>query len=340
MRAAGCQVLAPMESINVMGLVEVLRHLPRLLKLRRQLRDYFLKNPVAAFIGIDAPDFNLPLETALRQAGQPTLHYVSPSVWAWRQGRIKTIQAAVSHLLVLFPFELAFYQAHGVPATCVGHPAADAFPLTPVDTLAARQRLALAPTRPVIALLPGSRMSEIRRLLPVFLATVRWLIRQNPQLQFVLPAATDVLFNLIQAAAVHVPQVQVLRGQARLALESCDVSLVASGTATLEALLLRKPMVVTYALAPLSYFLLKDLGWLKTPWVALPNLLAGEMLVPELLQQALTPERLGHELLQWLHAPPPRLATLQSHFARIHASLRQDADHLAAAAVSACLQHG
>ncbi len=339
MRAAGCQALAPMESINVMGLVEVLRHLPRLLKLRRQVRDYFLRYPVDAFIGIDAPDFNLPLEAALRAAGQPTVHYVSPSVWAWRQNRIHSIRKAVTHMLVLFPFELGFYQAHGIPATCVGHPAADALPLIPANPYSIRQRLQLHLDQPVIALLPGSRTGEVRRLLPVFLATVRWLLRQNPQLQFILPAATEHLRQLIQAACQPLPQVRVLSGQSREALEACDACLLASGTATLEALLLRKPMVVTYALAPLSHFLLKDLGWLKTPWVALPNLLAGETLVPELLQQALTPERLGHELLQWLKAPPAQLETLQRQFARIHASLRLDADHQAAAAVSACLRH-
>ncbi len=342
MRAAGCQPLAPMEAINVMGLVEVIRHLPRLLSLRRAVRDYFLRSPVDAFIGIDAPDFNLPLEAALRRAHGTTLHYVSPSVWAWRQGRIKTIRAAVDHMLVLFPFEAQFYRQHGVPVTCVGHPEADAVPLTPPDTPGARRILGLAADRSVVALLPGSRTGEVQRLLTPFLDTARWLLQRSPGLQFVLPAATEAIYTQATTACRQAQlsgAVRVVRGQAQLALAACDVSLIASGTATLEALLLGKPMVVAYALAPLSYFLLKDLGWLKTPWVALPNLLAGEMLVPEILQTAITPERLGTAVLHNLTASPEHRAHLAARFSEIHQSLRRDANQQAAQTVLACLVH-
>lgn len=332
MAAEGLELLAPAERLAVMGLVEVLRHLPGLLALRRRLHSALATARPDVFVGIDAPDFNLGLERRLRARGIPTVHYVSPSVWAWRQGRVRAIARAVDRVLTLFDFEAEFYEQHGVPATFVGHPLADLLPEVP-DRAAARADLGLPPGGQVVAVLPGSRHGEAARLGPVFAATVAWLSAHRPGLTFVAPMATPATAALWRAAlAAHAPRIPVrtVEGQAHAALAAADVALLASGTATLEALLLKRPMVVAYRLAPLTYAIARRL--VRIDRYALPNLLAGTDLVPELIQDAAVPERLGAEVLAWLDQPE-RAARAVAAFASIHRRLRRGADGRAAEAV-------
>lgn len=333
MQAQGLVSLAPLETLSVMGLVEVLRHLPTLLKLRRQLLDRFLADRPAVFIGIDAPDFNLRLERPLKQAGIPTVHYVSPSVWAWRQGRVRGIAKAVDLMLTLYPFEAAFYRDHAVPVHCVGHPLADRIALHN-DRLTARQTLGLAPNRRWLALLPGSRVQEIQRLAPLFLATAQRLATQRPELGFVLPAATPRIRALLaELIATEAPDTAIvlLDGQAHDAMIAADLVLLASGTATLEALLLKRPMVVAYRLSALTYAIAARL--VKIPYVSQPNLLAGRELVPEFIQNRATVDNLAHALLTLLD-DPAHCAQLQTEFTAIHQRLRNDASRSAAAAIA------
>jgi len=332
MAAEGVELLAPAETLSVMGLAEVLAHLPRLWRLRARLRRALLAARPDVLVGIDSPDFNLGLERALRRAGVPTVHYVSPSVWAWREGRVRTVARAADRVLTLFDFEEAFYRRHGVAATFVGHPLADLLPETP-DREAARAALGLKGGGPVVAVLPGSRRGEVARLGPVFAGAVAWLAARRPALRFVAPMAGEAVEAPWRAAlAREAPQVPVttVRGRAHEALAAADVALVASGTATLEALLLKRPMVVAYRLSPLTYAVARRL--VRIGRYALPNLLAGADLVPELIQDAATPERLGAEVLGWLGAPERR-RRLEAAFGAIHRRLRRDADRRAAEAV-------
>ena len=337
MRALGFETIAPIERLSVMGLVEVLRHLPDLLALRRQLHHRFSADPPAVFIGIDAPDFNLGLERKLRVRGIPTVHYVSPSVWAWRPWRVRKIARAVNLMLTLFPFEAAFYQTHRVPVQAVGHPLADAIPYRS-DPLAARTALQLPDTATLLALLPGSRVSEINRLGPLLLDTALWLHAQRPALRFVLPAAAPHLYTLLarmrgeRAPALPLTLVQ---GQARLAMAAADLVLLASGTATLEAMLLKRPMVVAYQVAPMTAWLARRL--VRCPYFALPNLLAGRELVPEFMQKAATVENLGAAVLRWLDEPEARQRVV-TEFDVLHRALRRDASRQAAEAVLDLLQ--
>lgn len=336
MKVAGLTSLYPLETLSIMGLVEVLRHLPKLFRVRRHLYRDALDWGADVMIGIDAPDFNLGLERRLRRQGVKTVHYVSPSVWAWRQGRIKGIARSVDLMLTFLPFEADFYREHEVPVAYVGHPLADTLPMVP-DMDAARARLGVAGDGPMVALLPGSRRGEVSLLLPDFLAAARLLAARYPDMRFLLPAATPALREFIEAQLATFPDLalSLLDGQADTAMTAADAVLLASGTATLEAMLLKKPMVVGYRLAPLTYAIVRRL--LKAPHVALPNILAGTRLVPELIQDEATPVAMAQALAHWFDQPQ-EAARLVTTFAELHQQLRCNASEQAAAAVASLLE--
>lgn len=332
MQAQGLVSEFPMERLAVMGLVEVLGRLRELLRRRKELiRNLILARP-DVFIGIDAPDFNLGLELQLRRAGIRTVHYVSPSVWAWRQKRVLKIKQACDLMLALFPFEAKFYEEHGVPVRFVGHPLANTIPLE-ADRAAAREQLDLPADAQVVALLPGSRGGEVGKLGALFLDTAERLLQQRPGLRFVLPCASpERRAQLEQMLQGRQLPLQLLDGQSHEALAACDAVLIASGTATLEALLYKRPMVVAYKVAPLTYAILKRL--VKSPYISLPNLLAGRLLAPELIQDAATPEALAQHLLPLLDDGSAQTES----FDAIHRALRQDASAQAAEAVLALVE--
>ena len=332
MQAQGLVSEFPMERLAVMGLVEVLGRLRELLRRRKDLvRNLILARP-DVFIGIDAPDFNLGLELQLRRAGIRTVHYVSPSVWAWRQKRVLKIKQACDLMLALFPFEAKFYEEHGVPVRFVGHPLANTIPLE-ADRAAARAQLGLPADAQVVALLPGSRGGEVGKLGALFLDTAERLLQQRPGLRFVLPCASpERRAQLEQMLQGRQLPLQLLDGQSHEALAACDAVLIASGTATLEALLYKRPMVVAYKVAPLTYAILKRL--VKSPYISLPNLLAGRLLAPELIQDAATPEALAQHLLPLLDDGSAQTES----FDAIHRALRQDASAQAAEAVLALVE--
>ncbi|SDH98020.1 lipid-A-disaccharide synthase [Pseudomonas panipatensis] len=332
MQAQGLRSEFPMERLAVMGLVEVLGRLRELLRRRKQLIRTLIDARPDVFIGIDAPDFNLGVELKLRQAGIRTVHYVSPSVWAWRQKRVLKIRDACNLMLALFPFEARFYEEHGVPVRFVGHPLANTIPLD-ADKAAARAHLDLAPDAQVVALLPGSRGGEVAKLGALFLDTAERLLQQRPALRFVLPCASpERRAQLEQMLVGRQLPLQLLDGQSHEALAACDAVLIASGTATLEALLFKRPMVVAYKVAPLTYRILKHL--VKSPYISLPNLLAGRLLAPELIQDAATPEALAQQLLPLLDDASEQTRS----FDAIHRALRQDASAQAADAVLALVE--
>lgn len=337
MTAQGLHSRVPMERLSVMGLVEPLKRLPELLRIRRDTINHFRTNPPAVFIGIDSPDFNLGVEQQLRTAGIRTVHYVSPSVWAWRQRRIHKIARAVDLVLALFPFEADFYRQHQVKVSFVGHPLADRIPLQP-DRQRARHQLGLAVTGKVVALLPGSRLGEVGRLAPAFLQAATLLSHQDASLQFLLPSATPKCRQLLESLPEFVTlkqrgKLHVLDGDSRLAMEAADAVLLASGTATLEAMLFKLPMLVCYRMAPLSYAIISRL--LKVPYFSLPNLLAGEKLVEELVQDQVEPRALADKMASLLQEGE-QLA-LQSRYLAIHQTLRREASQRAADAVLALL---
>jgi lipid-A-disaccharide synthase len=339
MQAAGCEMWEPAESFAVMGLFEVLRHLPRLLRLLARVGDQFLAARPDVFIGIDAPDTNLRLARRLHDAGIPTVQYVSPQVWAWRQGRARSIHQAVDLVLCLLPFEKRFYDEHHVQAEFVGHPLADAIPMT-VDRASARRALKLDEAAQVVALLPGSRRGEVARLAQDFAATARWLAARRPQLVFIAPmasAATREIFS--QGLERHAPGlgVQLIDGQAQTALIAADVVLVASGTASLETALCKRPMVVVYRLGGLTAWILRRLNLVKAKFFAQPNLLADRRVVGEYFQEEIVPESIGAELLMWLD-DTERRGGLEQEFSRIHADLRRDAGSRAALAIMALVK--
>jgi len=332
MVAAGFHSLVPMERLSVMGLTEVVRHLPELLAIRRRLLAYCHANRPDLFIGIDSPDFNLPLGRRLKRKGLKTAHYVSPSVWAWRQGRVRSIARAVDRMLTLFPFEARFYEQAGVPVRYVGHPLADRMPLEP-DRAGARRALGLDGEGLWLALLPGSRRAEVERLGPVFLQTAAWLRRRFPRLGFVAACANEARrreFQRQMEALPDAPPVRLVIGRGREVMTAADGVLLASGTATLEAMLAKRPMVVAYQLAPLTWWLVSKM--VKISHVALPNLLTRKPLVPELLQGEATPEQLGQALAAWLKQPDA-VKNLQRNFLEVHQNLRCDADRQAAEAI-------
>jgi lipid-A-disaccharide synthase len=351
MIAAGMKSWYALEKLSVMGLIEVLKHLPELLAIRGDVKRRVLALQPDCFIGIDAPDFNLSLERSLKKSGVRTVHYVSPSFWAWREKRAQKMANNADLVLCLFPMEPPIYARHGVNARFVGHPLADQFALEP-DRAAARAALNLPADVPVLALLPGSRLGEIQRLGPEFIAAARLCQKQLPALQVIAPMANTACRELfasllaqdrteigitIDAATENYPApIKLLDGNAHAAMIAADAVLLASGTAALEAMLAKRPMVVGYRLAPLTYRIVTTLGLLKTQHYALPNILAGRALVPELMQAQCTAQNLADALLPALqvrNAPNALIA----EFTRLHRELQLDADETAAAAIDELL---
>jgi lipid-A-disaccharide synthase len=329
---AGARSLYPMEKLSVNGYVEVIKHLPELLSIRRKLKKTILADPPDLFIGIDAPDFNLGLEAALKSRGIPTVHYVSPSIWAWRGGRIKKIAKAVSHMLVVFPFEVAIYQKAGIPVTYVGHPLADTLPAQP-DREATRARLNLPIANPIIALLPGSRVGELKQHAQLFVETAQLIQARHPEVRFVTPLIsreTREIFTAAMHACEHMPKIQIMIGHADYALVAADIALIASGTATLEAALLRRPMVITYRVPKITAYLMRRQAYL--PWVGLPNILANREIVPELVQENATAPQLADALMALLE-DKTRRAEIETEFTRQYVSLKQNTAEKMAAAI-------
>lgn len=336
MISKGAQSLFPIERLSVRGYVEVIKHLFGLLRLRRQLLNYFLNNRIDLFIGIDAPDFNFWLEKKLKNKGIKTIHYVSPSIWAWRKNRLKKIKRAVTHMLALFPFEPALYEKARIPVTYVGHPLADMLPMEP-DVAAARLALKLKPTGLVVAMLPGSRQSEVQQHAELFVKTARLIYVEQPNAIFLVPLITRETRQIFELAIFNEEAslpIQILFGHAHEAMEAADVIIVASGTATLEAALLKKPMVITYRMSSLSWKILKRMR--LQPYVGLPNILAGKLVVPELLQDDSTPEKLAEAALKLL-VDTDYAAEIKAEFIKIHHSLRQNTAVKAAVAILAHL---
>ena len=334
MQAAGCESWEPAESLAVMGLFDVLRDLPRLARLLARVKRMFLTARPDVFIGIDAPDTNLRLARTLHAAGIPTVQYVSPQVWAWRQGRARKIRDSVDLVLCLLPFEKRFYDEHGIRAEFVGHPLADAIPQQ-IDREAARRALGLDQNSSIVALLPGSRRGEVARLGADFAATARWLAAQRPDLKFIAPmasAATRQIFSEVLRRDAPGLDVLMIDGQATTALSAANVVLVASGTASLEAALCKRPMVVVYRLGALTGWVLTRLNLVKSKFFAQPNLLADQRVVGEYFQDQIIPESIGAELLMWLDDTERRSA-LEREFSRIHADLRRGAGTRAAHAI-------
>lgn len=333
MQSAGAQTLFPMEKLAVSGYLEVLRHFCEILTIRRKLKRYFLKNPPDLFIGVDAPDFNLGLEKSLKAHGIPTIHYVSPSVWAWRRERVKKISKSVTHILALFPFEPKIYQDAGVPVSYVGHPMADVIPLQP-DRAALRMQLKLPQDACIVALLPGSRQSELRHMAELFIRTAQKMTEAKPDLRFLVPLASRETRDIFEAALYCLGgenlRLNILFGHAHAALTAADAALVASGTATLETALLKRPMVITYKLSKISAFLMRRKAYL--PYVGLPNVMAGRFVVPELLQEDATPENIAQAMLNLLQDDQVQ-AGLWNEFASIHQELRQNTAERACEAV-------
>jgi lipid-A-disaccharide synthase len=336
MIAAGCEAWAAASELSVMGLAEVLGHLPRLLRLRAGLARRFARARPDVFVGIDSPEFNLPLARRLKRAGIRCVQYVSPQVWAWREGRARTIGRDCDLVLCVLPFETGFYARHAVPAVFVGHPLADEIPLSP-DRAGARAALGVASGATVIALLPGSRVGEVERLGAPFAGAAGWIAARRPGFEFIAPmvsAATRECFERQLAQVPGAPAIRRVDGQAQRVLAAADAAIVASGTATLETLLSSRPMVVAYKVNAITAMLLRML--VKVPYVSQPNLLAGRALVPELLQRQVTPAALGAALLAELE-DPAHVAELTAEFQRVHRSLRCGGAAQAADAVLRCL---
>ena len=336
MAEQGFEAWWPHQKLAVRGYVEVLRHYREISGIRDALAERLLREKPAAFIGVDAPDFNLGLEKRLKAAGLRTVHFVCPSIWAWRGGRAKKMAASCDHVLCLFPFEPELLRAHGVAATFVGHPLADAIALQPPRT-ESRAALGLAEADEVVAVLPGSRRSEIQYIAPAFLQAAALMHRQRPGLRFVLPISPglrELIEPLVQAHAPNVP-LQLLNGQSHAALAACDVTLIASGTATLEAALFKRPMVIGYRMHALSWQLMKRLRY--QPWVGLPNILSRDFVVPELIQEDCQPAALAAATLRWLD-DNAAAAALTRRFDDLHHSLRRDTARCAADVLAQVLQ--
>ena len=337
MEAQGFEAWWPMDALSVMGFVDALKNYREISGIRRQLKKRILKQRPDIFIGVDAPDFNLGLETDLKSAGIRTIHYVSPSIWAWRGGRIKKIGRAVSRVLALFPMEPPLYEKERIPVTYVGHPLADEIPME-TSKFAIREKLSMPQDVPVFALLPGSRQAELALLGETFVQTAKLIREKMPKAQFVVPLTTretrlQFEMAIYKQQASDVP-FRLLFGHAQDALGAADVSLVASGTATLEAALIKRPMVITYKIARLSYWLMKRMAYL--PYVGLPNVLAGKFVVPEILQDMATPENLAEALIQ-LYGDKDNALAVEETFTDIHYQLRQNTAEKAAKAVIECL---
>lgn len=337
MQAEGCVAWESADSLAVMGIFELIPHLRRLLRIRRELIARVLADPPDVYIGVDYKEFNLSVARKLKAAGLRTVQYVSPQVWAWRQGRVHTIAESLDLMLCLLPFEAPLYEQAGLRAEFVGHPLADQIPLEP-DQRGARARLGLQ-DRPTVAVLPGSRRGEIKRLGDDFAGTVRWLHERRPELQFVAPMANPgARESFASALARCAPGVEVklLDGESHAALAAADVVLVASGTATLEATLSKRPMVVAYRIHPLTSWLVRSFNLMKAPYFSQPNLLAGRRVVPEIFQENVSPETLGAALLAQLDDAGGRRALVET-FTKIHSELRRDASQRAADAILSIL---
>jgi lipid-A-disaccharide synthase len=335
MQGLGFHSLFPMDRLSVMGLVEPLKRLPELLRIRKALYNRFIEHRFDLVVGIDSPDFNLGLELKLRQQGVVTAHYVSPSVWAWRQGRVKKIAKAVDHMLCLFPFERDFYLEHQVPVTCVGHPLADEIPLQ-IDGAKARNALSL-PAGPILAIMPGSRQGEVAQMTPLFLAVATQLLKQVRDLHFVIPSANEHRHEQLTDVLSQYPELPVtlIKGNSHDVMAAADAVLLTSGTTALEAMLLKKPMVVAYRMGKGSYWLLSKL--VKSPFIALPNLIAGRALVPEFLQDDATIENLKTAVLAQLTDSGVR-HNLIAEFSRLHGELRCNASARAAEALGTLIE--
>ncbi len=335
MCALGLDAWWPSDKLAVRGYVEVLRHYREIKGIRDALAKRLLDEPPAAFIGIDAPDFNLGLEARLRGRGIKTIHFVCPSIWAWRGGRAKKMAASCDHVLCLFPFEPALLHEQGVAASFVGHPLADAIPMA-VPRVPARSALGLTAQEAVVAILPGSRRSEISAIAPAFLQAARQLHQERPALRFLLPAAPGLRDMLAPLIAVHAPQVPItlLDGRSHQALAACDITLIASGTATLEAALFKRPMVIGYRMNGLTWQLMKRLRY--QPWVGLPNILCRDFVVPELIQEACTPQALSRAVLSSLD-DTAAAARLARRFDELHQQLRCDTARRASDAIAQVL---
>jgi lipid-A-disaccharide synthase len=334
----GFQTWWPQHKLAVRGYVEVLRHYREIAGIRDALARRLLLERPAAFVGVDAPDFNLGLEARLKAAGIKTIHFVCPSIWAWRGGRAKKMAASCDHVLCLFPFEPELLRKHGVAASFVGHPLADAIPLQ-APRAGSRRTLGLDDSDRVVALLPGSRRSEIQYIAPAFLQAASLMHGQRPELRFVLPLAPglrEMVEPLIVAHAPGVP-LQLLDGQSHAALAACDVTLIASGTATLEAALFKRPMVIGYNMHPISWQIMKRMRY--QPWVGLPNILCRDFVVPELIQGDCTPQALAKATLAWLDDPAAG-ARVAQRFEELHLALRRDTARCAAEVIAKVIEHG
>ena len=343
MARRGFQAWWPSEKLAVRGYVEVLRHYREIAAIREQLKKRLLSHAGQRpdlFIGVDAPDFNLGLEAALKAEGIKTVHFVCPSIWAWRANRIETIRRSVDHVLCIFPFEPALLTAHGIAATYVGHPLANVIPMQP-DRQAARRALGLHDEDTVIAILPGSRKSEIEYLAMRFFRAAALLKRAQPAIKFIvpaIPALKSLIERLADEAGVR-QVVQIVAGQSHTVLAACDATLIASGTATLEAALFKRPMVIAYNMNWLSWQIMRRKQ--LQPWVGLPNILCEEFVVPELLQDAATPQALASELLRWVEAKssaPDKIAAVEERFTRLHAELQRDTPRLATDAIQKIIE--
>ena len=339
MAAIGFDAWWPSDKLAVRGYVEVLRHYREIVGIREQFKARLLANPPDIFIGVDAPDFNLDLEAALKAKGIKTVHFVCPSIWAWRADRVEKIRRSVDHVLCIFPFEVALLAEHGIAATYVGHPLANVIPMQP-DCAAARQQLGLNAEDTVIAILPGSRPSEIQYLAKRFFKAAAYINRARAAIKFIVPAIATLKPEIESIAAqVGVQNLQVLNGQSHTALSACDVTLIASGTATLEAALFKRLMVIAYNMNWLSWRIMQRKQ--LQPWVGLPNILCEEFVVPELLQDAATPQALADTVLQWVDmkaSEPAKIAALEQRFTRLHTELQRDTTRLATDAIEKILK--
>ena len=328
----------PSDKLAVRGYVEVLRHYREIVGIREQLKTRLLANSPDIFIGVDAPDFNLDLEAALKAKGIKTVHFVSPSIWAWRADRVEKIRRSVDHVLCIFPFEVALLAQHGIAATYVGHPLANVIPMQP-DRSAARAKLGLNELDTVVAILPGSRQSEIQYLAKRFFQAAALISRAQPAIKFIVPAIPALKPEIQRIAhEAGLQGVQILDGQSHTALAACDVTLIASGTATLEAALFKRPMVIAYNMNWLSWRIMQRKK--LQPWVGLPNILCEEFIVPELLQDKATPQALANAVLQWVDTKtrePAKIAALEQRFGRLHAELQRDTSLLATDAIEKIL---
>jgi lipid-A-disaccharide synthase len=332
MQAKGCQAWWPSEKLAVRGYVEVLRHYREIVGIRRKLKERLLQDPPDLFIGIDAPDFNLDLERDLKAAGVCCIHFVSPSIWAWRPERVEKVRAAVDHVLCIFPFEKPIYDAAGLSASYVGHPLAQVIPMQP-DKKSARAKLGLPEQAKVVALLPGSRTDEIQYLAQRFFAAAALIRSAQGAIEFIVPCVPSQqaqIERIVRELGLE-PHVRLLTGQSHAALAACDVALVASGTATLETALFKRPMVIAYNMHWLSWLIMRRKK--IQPWVGLPNILCQSFVVPELLQDAATPRALADAVLDWL-ASPAKIQALEQRFSSMHEELLRDTPTLAAAAIA------